>query len=163
MTTPREHLIDWLRDAYAMEVQAEKMLKTTADRLEDYPALKARLQQHVAETRNQAAQVELCLHQLDADTSLLKTGIGAIAGIGQAISGIFASDEVVKDAVYGAAFEYFEIINYKALILAANAAGEPGIAATMEQILEEELAMAGWMEDNLPAIMRQYLATGEKH
>ncbi|MFV3131339.1 ferritin-like domain-containing protein [Niveispirillum sp. KHB5.9] len=162
MTTPREHLIDWLRDAYAMEVQAEKMLSNTADRLEDYPALKARLQQHVVETRNQASQVEQCLHQLNADTSMLKTGVGAITGIAQAMSGIFASDEVVKGAVFGAAFEYFEIINYKALITTAQAAGEAGIAAVLERILEEELAMAEWMEDNLPAVLRQYLATGEK-
>lgn len=162
MTTPREHLIDWLRDAYAMEVQAEKMLSNMADRLEDYPALKARLRQHVTETQNQATQVEQCLHQLDADTSILKTGVGAITGVAQAISGIFASDEVVKGAVFGTAFEYFEIINYKALIVTAEAAGETGIAAVLEGILDQELSMAEWMEDNLPAVLRQYLATGEK-
>lgn len=162
MASPREYLIDWLRDAYAMEVQAEKMLSNMADRLEDYPALKIRLQQHVTETQSQAAQVEQCLHQLNADTSILKTGVGAVTGMAQAISGIFASDEVVKGSIFGAAFEYFEIINYKALIVAAQTAGEPGIAAVLDGILQQELEMAEWMEDNLPTILRQFLATENK-
>ncbi|MFV3075573.1 ferritin-like domain-containing protein [Niveispirillum fermenti] len=162
MQTTHEHLVDWLRDAYAMEVQAEKMLSNMADRLEDYPVLKARLLQHVAETRNQAVLVEQCLHQLNADTSMLKTGIGAITGTAQAFSGVFASDEVVKGAVFGAAFEYYEIINYKILVMAAEAAGETGIAATLERILDEERRMAEWMQDNLPTILGEYLMTGNK-
>lgn len=162
MTSPREHLIDWLRDAHAMEVQAEKMLDNMADRIEDYPVLKARLVQHVEETRGQAARVEQCLHQLGADTSMLKAGIGALTGMVQAMSGIFASDEVVKGAVFGTAFEYFEIINYRALILAAEQAGEPGIAAMLDQNLQQEQAMAAWMEANLPAIISQYLMTDNK-
>lgn len=162
MTTPREHLIDWLRDAYAMEVQAEKMLDNMADRMEDYPALKARLLQHLTETREQAVQVEQCLHQLGADTSMVKTGVGAVTGMVQALSGIFASDVVVKGAVFGAAFEYFEIINYRALIVAAEAAGEPGIAAVLGNNLQQEQAMATWMEANLPAVIKQFLITDDK-
>lgn len=34
MTTPTENLLDWLRDAHAMEQQAEKMLRAQAERLE---------------------------------------------------------------------------------------------------------------------------------
>ena len=33
----REHLLDWLRDAHAMEQQAEQMLKAQAARIEHYP------------------------------------------------------------------------------------------------------------------------------
>src|SRR3546814_6791992 len=46
MATAEEHLMDWLRDAHAMEEQAEKMLRATAGRLENYPDLKARLESH---------------------------------------------------------------------------------------------------------------------
>lgn len=162
MTTPREHLIDWLRDAYAMEVQAEKMLDNMADRLEDYPALKARLVQHVTETREQATKVQQCLHQLGADTSMLKTGLGAVTGMVQAMSGIFASDEVVKGAIFSSAFEYFEIINYRALIVAAEAAGESGIIAMLTSNLLQEQAMAAWMEENLPAVIKQFLLSDNK-
>jgi len=39
-TTKQDNLIDWLRDAHAMEQQAEKMLTAQAERLEHYPVLK---------------------------------------------------------------------------------------------------------------------------
>lgn len=47
MATPQENLLDWLRDAHAMEQQAEKMLKAQSERLENYPQLKARIDEHI--------------------------------------------------------------------------------------------------------------------
>ena len=53
MATPRENLLDWLRDAHAMEQQAESMLKGQAERLEHYPELKGRIVRHIEETQGQ--------------------------------------------------------------------------------------------------------------
>ncbi len=50
MTDPKEHLTHWLRDAYAMESQAVSLLETQISRLETYPAARAKLQEHLAET-----------------------------------------------------------------------------------------------------------------
>src|SRR3546814_5835427 len=61
MATAEEHLMDWLRDAHAMEEQAEKMLRATAGRLENYPDLKARLESHASETHRQAERLKGCL------------------------------------------------------------------------------------------------------
>ena len=41
MATVDERLNEWLRDAHAMEEQAEQMLSATASRIENYPELKA--------------------------------------------------------------------------------------------------------------------------
>ena len=49
-----KYLEDWLRDAHAMEKQAEEMLKAQAKRIEHYPALSARIDQHLHETEHQA-------------------------------------------------------------------------------------------------------------
>ena len=54
MNDVQENLLDWLRDAHAMEKQAETMLTKTAERLENYPQLRAKLQAHCEETRQQA-------------------------------------------------------------------------------------------------------------
>ena len=43
MATPEERLMQWLRDAHAAEEQAETGM---ADRLENYPKLKARIKKH---------------------------------------------------------------------------------------------------------------------
>jgi ferritin-like metal-binding protein YciE len=42
-TTINDNLNDWLRDAHAMEQQADKMLNAQADRLEHYPDLRQQL------------------------------------------------------------------------------------------------------------------------
>lgn len=38
-----EHYHDWLRDAHAMEKQAESMLESMASRIENYPDIKPEL------------------------------------------------------------------------------------------------------------------------
>jgi ferritin-like metal-binding protein YciE len=47
---PKENLLDWLRDVHAMAHQAEQMLRAQSSRLENYPDLKARIDQHLEET-----------------------------------------------------------------------------------------------------------------
>ena len=50
MGTAREHLVNWLRDAHAMERQSEQLLRGQASRLERYPKLAEGLQRHLDET-----------------------------------------------------------------------------------------------------------------
>ena len=73
---------------------------------------------HLDESHRQAERVERCLHQLGADTSGLKTAIGKMVGTAQQLSGLFASDEVLKSGIADYAFEHYEIAFYKMLIAA---------------------------------------------
>ncbi|NIC04678.1 ferritin-like domain-containing protein [Billgrantia bachuensis] len=158
--TPK-HLEDWLRDAHAMEKQAEKMLETQASRLEHYPQLKARIEQHLIETRGQAERIEQCISLLGTDLSVVKDIGGKLAAFGQGMGGMMASDEVVKGSMASYAFEHFEIASYKALIQAAEKASRPEIARICEEILREEEAMAQWLSDHLDDTTRQYLERAE--
>lgn len=56
--------MDWLRDAHAMEQQAEQMLKAQAARIEHYHQRKARIEQHLEETLGQQRLVESCIERL---------------------------------------------------------------------------------------------------
>lgn len=56
-----KHLDNWLRDAHAMEQQAETMLSAMAKRLEHYPDLRQRIEQHIAQTREQSRLIGECL------------------------------------------------------------------------------------------------------
>lgn len=85
MTDPRENLLDWLRDAHAMEQQAERMLKAQASRIDNYPQMKARIEQHLEETRGQQKMLEGCLERLGSSPSALKDTMGMMAAAGQAI------------------------------------------------------------------------------
>src|SRR5436309_3264068 len=104
-TKAEEILVDWLRDAHAMEEQAEQMLSRTASRIENYPELKSQIEQHLEQTRRQSALVRGCLERYGESTSTVKDTTGRIAGIGQALSGLFVSDEIVKGSMASYTFE----------------------------------------------------------
>lgn len=57
MTNPKDHVLSWLKDAHAAEEQAITMLSSLAQRIENYPELKARIEQHVEETERQAEAI----------------------------------------------------------------------------------------------------------
>ena len=157
MTTPRDNLISWLRDAYAMEGQAIELLETQIQRLENYPETLPRLRQHLQQTLDQQAAVERCQGRLDADPSLLKESAMKLGATMQGMMHAMSSDEVLKHALASHAFEQFEAGSYRSLKAAAEAAGEAEIARTCERLMREEQDMARWVWDQLPQLTRQYM------
>lgn len=161
MTRAEENLMDWLRDAHAMEEQAEKMLSATAQRLDHYPELKARINQHLEETRIQAKLVRGCIERRGGDTSTTKDVLAKMVAMGQGLSGMFVSDEVVKASLASYAFEHMEIASYKALIAAAEAANDLETQRVCQQILPQEEAMAQWLSEHLHDTVLKFLARDE--
>lgn len=160
-TTANDNLDDWLRDAHAMEQQAEKMLTAQADRLEHYPALRARIVEHIEETRWQQTMLDQCLTQRGISHSVVKDLGGKLLAFGQAVGGMTASDEVVKGAMAGYVFENIEIATYTSLIAAAQAVGDAATRSACEQILVQEKAMAAWLLEHLPDVTQAFLARAE--
>ena len=69
MASAEERLMEWLRDAHAAEEQAETMLRGMAGRIENYPDLRARIEQHIGETQRQAKLVRGCIERRGGGTS----------------------------------------------------------------------------------------------
>ena len=158
MTTDvNENLLEWLKDAHAMEQQAEHMLKAQAGRIEHYPELKARIESHLQETLGQQELVEGCIRRLNGSPSMLKDMAGKMAAFGQAAGGMTQSDEVIKGAIAGYVFENLEIACYTSLIAAAREAGDTQTERVCAQILEQEKAMSAWMLNNLPSVTHAFL------
>ncbi|MFZ5676383.1 MAG: ferritin-like domain-containing protein [Pseudomonadota bacterium] len=162
MATAEERLMEWLRDAHAAEEQAETMLSGFAARLEHYPELKERVQKHVKETQHQAERVQACIKRRNGSTSTLKVIGAKTMGLGQALSGVFVGDEVVKGALAISAFEAMEIASYKILVRAAETVGDNDTAKVCGQILREEQEMAGWLDKHIDSITGKYLRLEEK-
>jgi len=158
MAEIRDILIDYTRDAYAMEQQALSIIDRQLDRLENYPEMLARLRQHRTETERQAERMETALHRLGTDSSALKTGMAKLSSNMQAMMNTFAGDEVVKDIISNYTFEHYEIVNYRILAATAEAAGETEIARLARENLAEEEAMAGWLDQNYSATLASYLS-----
>ncbi len=157
MATPQENVLDWLRDAHAMEQQAEKMLKAQSERLEHYPQLKARIDQHIQETLGQQQLIDECLERLGGSSSTLKDLGGKLMAFGQALGGSLMSDEVIKGAMAGYVFENMEIASYTVLRTAAQEAGDAQTQAACEKILPQEIAMAEWLLEKLPELTQAFL------
>ena len=156
-----ERLLQWLRDAHAMEMQAETMLSSQAQRIEHYPELKERIEQHIRETQHQAELIEGCIRRCGGDPSSTKDMAGKMTAMMQGMSGLAAGDEVVKGAMAGYTFEHFEISSYRVLIAAAEEAGDHETKRICEQILAEEEKMASWLAEHLPQVARTYLTREE--
>ncbi|TIP93697.1 MAG: DUF892 family protein, partial [Mesorhizobium sp.] len=78
-------MTQWLRDAHAMEEQAETMLSGQIERLENYPELRDRMTLHLEETRQQAKRLEQCLDRMGEGSSTLKDAGGKLIAFGQNI------------------------------------------------------------------------------
>ena len=155
--TPQENYHDWLRDAHAMEKQAESMLNAMSKRIDNYPDLRARIEQHLTETKGQITLLEEVLDRNGINRSIMKDATSKMSAMGQAAGGMFASDEIVKGAISSYVFEQFEIACYTSLISAAKKVGDTASVATFEQILAQEEAMADWALKHLPDVTEQFL------
>jgi ferritin-like metal-binding protein YciE len=99
MTKAEDNLMAWLRDAHAMEEQAETMLKALVGRTGEYPEVKALIEKHLTETQRQAESLEDCIKNRGGDTSTLKDVAGKMVAFGQGMSGMFVEDEIIKGAM----------------------------------------------------------------
>jgi ferritin-like metal-binding protein YciE len=157
MVQAEERFIEWLRDAHAMEEQAQQMLAMTAARLDDYPELKMQLERDRQRAHRQAAMLKQCIARHDTDTSLLKDVAGKVMAIAQGLSGVFVGDEVVKAALAVYTFKHMEIASYKILIAAAEKVGDFETKRACEEALQQEREMVDWLEQTIPAITLRYL------
>ena len=156
-----EHYHDWLRDAHAMEKQAESMLESMASRIDNYPDVRARIEQHITETKQQITVLEEILDRNDISRSMLKDSMSKMMAFGQSVGGMVTSDEIVKGSISGYVFEQFEIACYTSLLAAANKAGDTASIPAIESILAEERAMADWLLKHIPQTTEEFLLRSE--
>lgn len=157
MRASEKHFMDWLRDAHAMEEQAERMLNGTAEQLEHYPQLKERLYAHVSETQQQSRLVRECIERRGGDTSVVKELAAKVVATAQSISGMFTSDEVAKAVLSVYTFKHMEIGSYRMLVAAAQVVGDEQTRQVCQRILAQEEETADWLASQLPALTQDFL------
>ena len=161
MASAKERLLQWLCDAHAMEEQAETMLKAQASRIENYPDIKARIEQHIVETQGQQKKLESCITRLGGSTSSFKDMAGKFMATMQGLGGATMGDEIIKGSVISYAFENLEQATYTGLIGAAEFVGDTETKRICEEILQEEIAMGEFLKQHLPGTVQQYLMREE--
>lgn len=163
MTTDiRDIFVTGLRNAHAMENQALSIIKPQIQRIENYPEVRERLEMHRHETERQISRLDEVLATLSENASTLKdtamSFTGAMASLGHAVAG----DEIVKNSLANFAFEHYEIAAYKSLLAIADHGGFTAARSLLDDNLEEEVQMAGWLESNLQKITLEFVALRER-
>lgn len=155
----RELFVLGLRNAHAMENQALSIMKPQVSRIESYPEVAARLQQHIEETNGQIRRLEQILSGLNEDHSTIKDMALSLTGAMAALGHTMAADEIMKNSFANFAFENFEIAAYKSLVTMAELGGFNAALPLLQESLREEEEMATWLDSSLRQITVKYASS----
>lgn len=161
MTDTTGIFVTGLRNAHAMEHQALSIMKPQVARIEQYPEVAHRLQLHITETEGQIQRLEQLLDSFGENRSMLKDAALSLTGAMAAIAHTTAPDEILKNSFANYAFEHFEIAAYKSLLALSGQAGNSTATSLLQQNLDEELAMAQWLDQNIGTVTLKYAGLRE--
>jgi ferritin-like metal-binding protein YciE len=161
----QELYLQGVRDAHALEAQAIQIMSRQVERLENYPDMKAGLERHIRESKDQQARLEQIMSAHGTSASVLKEAVTSLAGNAAAIGHAFTSDEVIKNSFANYAFEHLEQAAYMSLIAMAEAAGDQQHIPLLKQNLEQEIAFGKACGDLVVPTTQRYMqlqAAGQK-
>ncbi|MBV9784016.1 MAG: ferritin-like domain-containing protein [Acidisphaera sp.] len=157
----RSIYVTGLRNAHAMENQAVELLERQVGRLENYPAMAERMRRHIEESKQQATRLEEALSGLGTSHSALKDTAMSLIGNLAALAHTPAPDEVIKNTLANFAFEHYEIAAYTSLLTLADAVAHAAAVPLLKQSLDEEVAMAAWIESQIGPTTLTFLQRSE--
>jgi ferritin-like metal-binding protein YciE/nucleoside-diphosphate-sugar epimerase len=147
-------LLAYLRDAHALEGQAEELLEAGAKRVDD-EQVEAAFRDHLEETQRHRERIASLLEERGARPSLVKDAMLRAGGLD--LSGFFGAqpDSTTKLAGFAFAFEHLEVAAYELLRRVAARAGDEGVVGVVEEILAEERRAAervseSWNQPDVP-------------
>jgi ferritin-like metal-binding protein YciE len=146
-----------LRNMHALEMTAIELTQRQTERLQNYPEMKARLQQHHAESEAQAQRLEDILNRHSTSTSGAKNTVTAVMGNVAAALHAPAPDEVLKNTFANFAFEHQEIAAYTSLIAMAESLGDSPAIPLLQQSLAEEERMAEWIRGQIVPTTQRFM------
>ena len=162
MTEDRRSLfVTGLRNALAMENQAISIIKPQLSRIENYPQVARRLEEHLRETEGQIARLEEVLVSLNEDHSTLKDWMLSAGGSMAAIGHSLADDEILKNSLANYAFENYEIAAYNSLLVMAEMGAFNSAYSALRENLAEEENMALWLSENLREVTAEFVTRRE--
>jgi ferritin-like metal-binding protein YciE len=156
--TARRFFVIGLRNIHATVHQGKAMVEAQIDRLEQYPELKEKLLSHRQEKDAQLARVERILGEMDESRSAFKDATMHAMGAVSTTATAMAGDEILKNCFSTIGLASFEAAAYETLVYFAQLCGAHDAVAPLQQSLQEERAMAGFVQDHLQEIATRFLA-----
>jgi ferritin-like metal-binding protein YciE len=161
MPDTQDIFITGLRNAHAMENQALSIMRPQLSRIENYPEVARQLEKHINETEVQIQRLEQVLDGLGENHSALKDTMLSMGGAMASLAHAAAPDEIVKNSFANFAFENYEIAAYKSLLVLSTQSGNTRATDLLTLNLNEEQAMAAWLDQNIEAVTLKYAGLRE--
>ena len=161
MSKTQEIYVAGLRNAHAMENQALAIMRPQVSRIEHYPEMAERLDQHIAETEGQLQRLDRLLDLAQSSNSGFKDTALSLGGTMAALGHSMAPDEIVKNSFANFAFEHYEIAAYKSLLALAEEVADEEAIDLLQQNLDEEIAMSDWLDSNIEPLTLRFATLSE--
>ena len=143
----QQKLIDYVKDAHAMEQNVSKMLSSMISTTDD-PEIEEVLRHHKEETEEHARKLRERLDAMGAGISTTKE-VGAVgSALLKGVGDVARTDKPGKNARDGFVTEHMEIASYELLERLAKRAGDPQTAEVARQNRADEEAMAKKIDSN---------------
>jgi ferritin-like metal-binding protein YciE len=146
-TQIKDQLVDYLKEAHAMENNVLRMLDSQIATTEDADMRKD-LEHHQKETERQKTRLEHCLAGYGEDASSLKDIAGGGGALLKGLVDIVRSEKPVRNARDAYVTESLEIASYELLERWAEKAGDETTAETARKNRAEEEAMRDKIASN---------------
>lgn len=156
-TTSGETIRDWLRDAHAMEEQAEKLFSGQAERLKYFYGITTQFEAELDFIREHKILLSARIQQLGSGPSMIKDAAAKVMAGAQNLSGIAVNDEPVKAILALYTHTQMGVASYKILIAAAQATHDAETQRICEIILNHTETRAQWIEKELESVTRTFL------
>lgn len=143
----RDLLLAWLNDAHAMEKSAIEMFERHVQDADGHPDVQEMFREFRTMSERKASRLQASIEGRGASLSKVKTAGAMLAGMVEGMMNRPFRDTLVKDFLVQAAGTHFAVASYRALVQAAERAGERETAAMCNEFVEEGLAAARRLED----------------
>lgn len=158
----QDNVVEYLKDAHAMETNVASMLDSMIDRIEDPQILKD-LEHHREETDRHLRLVDERLQAYGEDSSSMKDFVAKSGAMFKSMMDRARDDEPGRTARDGFVTEHLEIASYELLERVALRAGDEATAEVARRNCADEQAMADKIADSWDRVVDQTIANQVAH
>lgn len=154
----RKNIRVWLRDAHAMEEQAEQLFSGQANRLKGYLSSYENMEFEISCIKKHQIMLSIRIQQLGSAPSMIKNTAARMFAETKNITASIMNDEPVTVMFRLHISTQTAIGLYKILIVAAEAVNDQETKQVCLNILEQTEARADWITVELARVTKNFLS-----
>lgn len=149
MAMRNQFLVDWVKNAYSMELALVPILEQQSGQIQGDHGLRTGLDQHLQKTREHVNLLRNCLQRMGENPANIRPAEPVLGMTYRSTNG--GGPDVVRQAeLFDYVAESFEVASYRALGALADMAGDRETSQVCQKILQDELAMTHALDQRLP-------------